>query len=66
MLTGKPGRPVKQYHLRSATSQPIPSTTVEYDFGSEDENEADSTRSDAQFALTASEIPFSQAVSDPN
>jgi len=66
ILTGKLGRPAKQYHLRSATSQPNPSTTIEQDPESEDENEADSTWSDAQFILTASEIPFLQAVSGPN
>ncbi|KMQ92145.1 retrovirus-related pol polyprotein from transposon tnt 1-94 [Lasius niger] len=60
--TGKPGRPAKQYHMKGPIQQPNRPIANE-DNPSSNENIAnDPEWFDAQLAMTAFEIPFSQAV----
>lgn len=60
ILTGKPGRPAKQYNLQSAVSNSHELGITE---NSDDESQE---YVDAEFAMIASEIPFQRAISGPD
>jgi len=60
VLTGRPGRPVKQYHMRSVTRKTGESSPV-IDSGEEEQGCVD-----AEFAMSACEVPFQQAISGPD
>jgi len=60
ILTGKPGRPAKQYNLRPVTREPDELTTAR------DSGEEEHEYMDAEFAMSAYEVPLQRAISGPN
>lgn len=74
ILTGKPGRPAKMYHLKGTNQRPNQDVVTEQNhavteqnqLSTEDGSSDEAEWYDARLAMIASEVPFSEVVSGPN